>query len=51
PTRNTLRALAAEAAGKGKILGLTAERCETNMVTRLAWMAAKLVSSKRDTRY
>jgi hypothetical protein len=23
----------------------------TDMVTRLAWMAAKLVSSKRETRY
>lgn len=61
--RSHLRPLATKTPGEGEILGLTKKDGDeqrgisaagmdegTYMVTRLAWIAAKLVSSKRETR-
>ena len=62
--RSSLRgSLATETTGESEIFGLTDKEtnCQrdglctivwtrTNMVTRLAWIAAKLVSSKRETK-
>ena len=60
---NSAGALTTEAAGESEILGLAVvgragsvvshevEVETTHMVTRLAWIAARLVSSKRETRY
>jgi len=55
-----LRALATETPGEGEILGLNGDTCieikvsdrqgEVECDERLAWIAAKLVSSKRETR-